>query len=359
MDAEKQLEELCPYIFKENQELTEGERKLLSSLMIKTVNFMVKANIVPKPDVFLKWFMVYCYLYKRGIKNPTYDTLFNAYDQVSEKVESIHRQLLSSSKETAQKNLKLVSLVIKELYRLIDHLNGVIESARRRIEESISEALKKEDLSPKEIEELHETFRHIRESVTKEVNRIIERIRSLQDKVDQVAKEFESEPVECMKLNIFKAVVRRLIDRCAHVGGKFTFVLAKVDLWERWEDVPKEAKITYMDRICAVFKSELRGMDFVTCFPDEGLFAVVIRGVGIKIAMRVVQRLLPVANEVVVPYPGGSLNSTFSFALVEGRPIDTFGKLMERAKEVLSACPVNLQEGCIRSEVDLVGKKLL
>ena len=350
------MENLCPLLSKDPDKLSEGEKRILQNILLNTVNFMVKANIVPHPDTFMKWFLTHCYLYSKGIKKPTYDALFNAYDHIDDAL-SKEEGLTSQKKSEIQQKLNLYKVIIKELYKLIDQLNAIIENAQNRLLEAIGKVLEKDKLSKEEIMEVYETFREVKASLTAEVERIIASIRGIESKVERVKREIASEPVECMKPTVFKAVVRKLIERSRHTASKFSFALVRVDEWENWKDVPKEVKVEYIDKVCSTFKEELRSVDYVSYLPEQEFFAVIIRGIGVKTAYQVMQRILPRLNHLIHRWNGVLLQSSFSIAIVEGRSNDTFGSLIERCKSALLMCPIE-KDGCIRTEIDLIGKKL-
>ncbi len=351
MYREEVIAKICPYLAKESQELSEGERNTLLGLLSKTVLFLNKANIVPYPDTFYRWFLTHCYLLSKGIKNPTYDALFNAYDQVDELLE---KSISTDLTDSEQRRLKLYSSIVKELNRLIEQVNRVIERARKELVNRLKELLQREELSREEVEGFLKTLRSIQVEITREIEAIVSRLQGIQSRVDEIKKEISTEITECMKPNIFRAVVRRLIDRCANTGNFFTLVLIRINAWSNWSRIPEEAKVEFLNRLCSAIRSELRGYDYVTCFKEQGMLAAVIRNVGVKTAYRVIQRIEPTLSQIQLKYRGEVLETTYSFALVEGRGVLPYGKLMAKAQKVLSLC--NPDETSIRSEIDLVGK---
>ncbi len=350
---EEILPKLCPYLQKESQELSEGERNTLLGLLSKTVIFINKANIIPRPDVFYRWFLVHCYLLRKGIKNPTYDTLFKTYDYIDELLEKVE---LSSSPEVKQeREIHLLTMIVKDLKELLSSVSELIRSAKRELLEKMSQLLSKEQLTAEEIASFMETLSDVEINLKTEINGILAKIKGLENRVEELSEKISLEVTECMKPSVFKAIVRKLVDRCANTGNYFTLVLIRINQWDTMKEaLSEEARVKYLNDLCRAIKSELRSYDYVTCFKDKGLLAVAIRNVGIKIAHRVIQRIEPVISNIEARYLGKSYSSTFGFALVEGRGILPYGKLMEKAHRVLELCSPN--ENSIRSEVDLVGK---
>lgn len=193
-------------------------------------------------------------------------------------------------------------------------------------------------------------------SLDTEIENLIQKLQDIKQKLEEASKVPILQVTECMKFSVFKALVNRLIDRLVNTGHYFTFILIRVNEWPKWKDLPKEVKIEFLNRVCTALKAELRGVDYATCIEEEGLFAVALRDVGLKIAYKVAQRLLDSLNEVAVLHKDEIYKSSFAFALVEGKPTYTFDTLLEQAKKVLAIC--DKQDNSIKTEVDLIGKKL-
>ncbi len=353
-NTEKIISEICPLITKEESELTESEKKRLTWTMLKTIQFMNKANILPTPTVFFRWFLVHCYLLHKGIKNPSYEALFNTYDSIEEKLEKVELyDPLCSENATVAANIKEV---IRELIKLIDSVERLIQDAKARIDEAVKNLLDKEHLTPEDVKEFHETLNKTQKELITEIELIIERLQRVHHTLEETEEKIPAQLTECMKINVFRAIVKRLISRLINTGQYFTFMLIRANNWPSIQKLPKDVRIEFLNRVCIAIKSELRSIDYVSCFEEEGLFAVAIRNVGLKIAHRVAKRIQDTLEGVSILHKDGIVYSTFAFALIEGKPHHTFDSLVETGKKILSLC--DTKENSIKSEVDLVGKEL-
>jgi len=351
---EDKLKEICPYIFKDDAEISEGEKKVLLNLILKTINFITKANIVPRPDGFFKWFLAFCYLYRKGIRNPTYEAVFRAYDDIEKILEGFDlNNLLTPQSSTQATNL--IQIVVEELLNLIGELKGSLYKAKEELMGVIKKIPEKDKLTLEDALKLNEAIIKIR-ALEKDVEHVAVKLTSLEDKVRVLKDKMIKEPVSSVKSDIFKEMIEKLILRRKTTGEIFSLLVIRINDWERIKrQFPQNAILDYINRFCLTLKGELRATDIVS-YIEEGTFAVALRDVSLRGGMKIAKRLKETMDKFFTVYKGEEISSRVNIAVVEGSPTDTYQSIIERAKKTLKICELDGGD-CIRSELDLVGRE--
>ncbi len=352
---EDKLKEICPYIFKDDTEISEGEKKILLNLILKTINFITKANIIPRPEGFFKWFLTFCYLYRKGIRNPTYESVFKAYDDIEEILGKFNiNQLLTPESSTQITNF--IQIIVEELLSLINELKSSLYKAKEELMDVIKKIPEKDKLTLEDALRLNEAIIKIKESLEKDIEHVAIKLSSLEDKVKSLREKMIKEPVSSIKPDIFKEVINKLILRRKTTGESFSVLLIRINDWNKIKNkFPQNAVADYINKFCSILKGELRTSDIVS-YIEDGTFAVAIRDVSLRGGMKIAKRLKDTLDKFFVVYKGEDITSKVNIAVVEGNPTDTYSSIIERAKRALRTCELDGGD-CIRSELDLVGRE--
>ncbi len=351
MVEDSKFSDLCPFLSKGANELTERERQTLLGLLAKTVTFIGKANIPPLPHIFYKWFLVHCYLTSKGVRNPSHDTLLKTYEYIEEqieKAEATEREIQTVDRDQLQEALH----IIHEITKLIETFTLTVEETEKRLTTHLKKALSKESPSQEDLKELLKALEYLKMSVSTDADYINKKLREVKDRINQLKQKIVLDIPECMKPEDFRSTVRRLLETSPSTGKFFSLVLVRINNWNEWQDMPPELKAEYLRRVCRIIKGELRSSDYLSCLKEEGILALLIRDVRLSIALRVVQRLEIPLSKVSIPYGSRTLKSSFAFAIVESKHVYTYEKMMEIAKKLLNLCPTT--SNSIKTEEDLL-----
>ncbi len=334
----EKLSNIIPELTKKEHELTVKEKEALYDALLKTADFMRRARIIPYLDNLITWFLTFCYLERQGIKKPSPETLFRAYDLIPKEIANINK--LKQAIETP----KILRMMKIKISKIIDEVESILRETEEKLKKVITKISGKEKLELHEIEEIRSILLEAQTKITEKLKLILERLETLAPEIETEADET---PIFCLSFKLFQNILRRAITRKKEVKTPYVLVGIKIKNYytDLKENLDKANLLDFLNKFSGILKGELRTQDLISF--NDGVFYILLSNIELKNAINVVNRLLDTLK-ALIPDPKFELG----IAMVEIHEDDELSSLLSRLVKVI-AITDTLDGDVMRTELDL------
>ena len=314
--------------------LSEEDYKELSEIVKEALKFMASEKIIPSPQNYERWFLIFCYAKEKGLslsKSQLVDLYLDLYqvklDREVEESANLVEKVAEELFEEIQKLLKNVS----------EHNRGISEGGKR-LEKIAEEGL--EGNIRDVLERIMGEVRELKEVNKKFISRLEEQreeIKKLRDELRRVKEEANIDPLTGLRnRRSFERTLSEFFKDFKKFGYPFSLIMLDLDNF-------KEINDTYghlvgdrvLKEVGNILRNYLRAKDVAARVGGEE-FAVILPGITKDVAALVAERLRKVISNRTVEYGDSKVNFTASFGVAEMRDdVESPEDLIREADEKL------------------------
>jgi len=295
--------------------LSEEDYKELSEIVKEALKFMASEKIIPSPQNYERWFLIFCYAKEKGLslsKSQLVDLYLDLYqvklDREVEESANLVERIAEELFEEIQKLLKSVS----------EHDKGISEKGERleRIaREDFDENIK--SILTRIIEDVIELKDANRKFITK-LEEQKEEIRKLREELRRVKEEANIDPLTGLRnRRSFERTLFEFFKDYKKFGYPFSLIMFDLDNFKEINDTYGHlAGDKVLKEVGNILRNYLRAKDVAARTGGEE-FAIILPGITKKEALLVAERLRKVISNHTVEYDGRKIDFTASFGVAE------------------------------------------
>ncbi len=319
---------------KAGEVLSEKEYRELGEIVKQVLTFMAKEKIIPSPQNYERWFIIFCYAKENNLKLTKAD-LIDLY------LETFQVQLDKLERES----VNLVEKIAEELYDDIQKLLKSISEHNARINERGKRL--EEIASTVDTGALHDVLNKILTEVQglKSINKkFMEKLEEQKEEIMKLREELRKVKEEANIDSLTGLRNRRSFERALHEFFRdykkykypFSIIMLDIDNFKKINDTYGHlAGDKVLKEIGKILKTYLRAKDIPARTGGEE-FTIILPGITKKEAMAVAERLRRVISNHTIEYEGHKIHVTASFGVAEMRDdIETPEDLLKEADEKL------------------------
>ena len=316
------------------ESLSEEDYKELSDIVKEVLKFMATEKIIPSPQNYERWFLIFCYAKEKGLslsKAQLIDLYLDLYnvklDREVEESASLVDRVAEELFDEIQKLLKSVS----------EHDRGISEGGRRLEEiaasdlgEDIKMVLERIMGEVKELKDVNRKFINKLEEQKHEIERLREELR-------KVKEEANIDPLTGLRnRRSFERALSEFFRDFKRFGYPFSVIMLDLDDFKEINDTYGHlAGDKVLKEVGNILRNYLRAKDVAARTGGEE-FTIILPGITKDEAMLVAERLRKVIANHTVEHEGKKIDFTASFGVAEMREgIENPEDLIREADEKL------------------------
>ncbi len=297
--------------------LSEEDYRELSEIVKEALKFMASEKIIPSPQNYERWFLIFCYIKEKGLslsKSQLVDLYLDLYqvklDKEVEESANLVERVAEELFEEIQKLLKNVN----------EHNRGISEGGKR-LEEMAEEGLEENIKSV--LERIMGEVRELKEVNKKFISRLEEQkeeIRKLREELRKVKEEANIDPLTGLRnRRSFERTLTEFFRDFKKFGYPFSLIMFDLDNFKEINDTYGHlAGDKVLKEVGNILRNYLRAKDVAARTGGEE-FAVILPGITKDEALLVAERLRKVISNHTVEYDGKKIDFTASFGVAEMR----------------------------------------
>lgn len=316
--------------------LSEEDYKKLSDIVKEVLTFMAKEKIIPSPQNYERWFLIFCYVRENDLnlsKSELIDLYFDLY----------HVRASDPEQGTADVIEKVAKELFDDIRRLLkvvsEHDRGISERQERLgrlaeapLEEEIKEVLFKIMGEVEELKNINNKF------ITK-LEEQKEEIQKLRKELRKVKEEANIDPLTGLRnRRSFERALSEFFRDFKKFGYPFSVIMIDLDNFKQINDTYGHlAGDKVLREVGNILRNYLRAKDVVARTGGEE-FTIILPGITKDEAVLVAERLRKVIANHTIEHEDKKISVTASFGVAEMReglenPEDLIREVDERLYE--------------------------
>ena len=314
--------------------LSEEDYRELSEIVKEVLRFMATEKIIPSPQNYERWFLIFCYAKEKGLslsKSQLIDLYLDLYNV----------KLGGEARESANLVEKVAEELFEEIQKLLrnvsEHDRGISEG-RRRLEE-LAESDLGEDIRSV-LERIMGEVRELKELNRKFINKLEEQrkeIERLREELKKVKEEANIDPLTGLRnRRSFERTLSEFFRDFRRFKYPFSLIMFDLDNFKDINDTYGHlAGDKVLREIGNILRNYLRAKDVAARTGGEE-FAIILPGITKEVATLVAERLRKVIANHTVEHGDKKIDFTASFGVAEMRDdVESPEDLIREADEKL------------------------
>lgn len=316
------------------QTLSQEDYKQLSDIVREVLSFMASEKIVPSPQNYERWFLIFCYVKENGLNLSKPELLDLYFDTFQVKIDREHTQ----SAELLDKMMEDLYDEIQKVLKNVSEHDREISKGGERLEEIATTVPS---------QHIHEVLNRIMQEVRglKNINRKFIRkleeqrgeIERLREELRKVKEEASIDPLTGLRnRRSFERALREFFRDFKKFGYPFSIIMMDLDNFKDINDTYGHlAGDKVLKEIGNILRNYLRAKDIPARTGGEE-FTIILPGISKEEATLVAERLRKVIANYTVEHENTKINPTASFGVSEMREgIEAPEDLIKEADEKL------------------------
>ncbi|MCS7171633.1 MAG: GGDEF domain-containing protein [Aquificaceae bacterium] len=293
--------------------LSEGELRLLGTIIREELKFLLRNNILPTPKNYEKWFMVFCLVHEQWGQMPSDEELIKLYHNL------YTNEKISDVKLDVGLALDMIAKLVKDFHELVRE-HGEYASRKERELSNMEEEFSRGEL----VQILMELLEHVR-GIKAHNEKYMKRIEEQQQMIEDLRFRLEQAEAEANMDYLTHTFNRRSFERALadsleeYKRSRVNFSLVIIDL-DRFKAINDlyghSVGDLVLKRIAYILRQNLRARDILARWGGDE-FAIIMPGTGKDKAIDVVERLREAVKNTSLVVEGQRLSLSFSYGVVE------------------------------------------
>ncbi len=314
--------------------LTEEDYKELGSIVKDVLSFMAKEKIVPSPQNYERWFLIFCYAKENNMKLSKAE-LLDLYLDIFQ-IKGNHEQLKSA--QFLEGLLESIYDEVKKMLKSAANHNEAIGKGGERLEQMV--ALAPTSDIKKILRAVLEEVKTLRSANDKFITKLEEQraeIEKLREELRKVREEASIDPLTGLRnRRSFERALQEFFRDYKKYGYPFSVIMIDLDNFKQINDTYGHlAGDKVLREVGNILRNYLRAKDVAARTGGEE-FTIILPGIRKDEAVMVAERLRKVMANHTVDYEGKKINFTASFGVAEMRDgVESPEDLLKEADEKL------------------------